>query len=281
MSLKLLADNMKQYGRGGDTELVHMSRSELHALKELAEKGGTGLTVNPHTGLPEAFNLKSLLPIAAGVAGSAMGMPWLGALAAGAMTTAETGSLQKGLMSGLGSYAMGSLGGQLLDAGATNLAGEAAKDATQQAVQQGSQEAIGQMGPEVLNAAGNSPLQQSMLDQFGQANYALNPTTGAITQNAPIGGAFNPSVTDKIGAVGLGDAVNVAKNNPMLALGAGTSIMDAFQGEPSTPKDNFDYGPLNSARVTNDYYRRNSMGYAEGGLASLQGGPGSGATFRR
>lgn len=136
MSLKELA---KQTGRNGDTELLHVSKDELKSLHGLAALHGTRLTTNPHTGLPEAFNLgglfRTILPIAAGVAGSAVGMPWLGALASGALTTAQTGDLGKGIASGLGSYAMGNLGGQLLDTGAANLASQTAEQATQAGTQ--------------------------------------------------------------------------------------------------------------------------------------------------
>jgi LysM repeat protein len=46
----------------GDTELVHMSKPEIRGLASLGK-----ITVNPDTGLPEAFNLKNLLPMIANV----------------------------------------------------------------------------------------------------------------------------------------------------------------------------------------------------------------------
>lgn len=49
---KNAADHLKNYGRFGDTQLIHISSSELEQLK----KSGR-LTRNPHTGLPEAFSL--------------------------------------------------------------------------------------------------------------------------------------------------------------------------------------------------------------------------------
>jgi hypothetical protein len=45
-------------GRYGDTTLVHMTPGEVQGLASLGQ-----LTINPDTGLPEAFNMKSLLPI--------------------------------------------------------------------------------------------------------------------------------------------------------------------------------------------------------------------------
>jgi hypothetical protein len=51
------AQSLKSKGRFGDTELVHMSKSEVNTLARLAERFGTHLTKNPKTGLTEAYNL--------------------------------------------------------------------------------------------------------------------------------------------------------------------------------------------------------------------------------
>lgn len=40
-------------GRQGDSELVHMSKPEMNVLRSMGK-----LTINPRTGLPEAFNLQ-------------------------------------------------------------------------------------------------------------------------------------------------------------------------------------------------------------------------------
>lgn len=106
-------------GRHGDDRLVHMSSAELEALRELARRHGRDLTINPETGLPEAFKLKEILPVAAAGAlmffggpaamgiGEALGLE--GALAqgvgmgllSGGVTTALTGDLKKGMTTGL------------------------------------------------------------------------------------------------------------------------------------------------------------------------------------
>ena len=54
-----LANLMAMNGRFGDTELVHMSKPEIRGLASLGE-----LTINPDTGLPEAFSLGNILPLA-------------------------------------------------------------------------------------------------------------------------------------------------------------------------------------------------------------------------
>jgi len=56
------ASEVAERGRYGDTTLVHMTPGEVQGLASLGQ-----LTINPDTGLPEAFNLKSLLPIIANV----------------------------------------------------------------------------------------------------------------------------------------------------------------------------------------------------------------------
>lgn len=336
MSLKHLANNLAAHGRHGDTELVHMSKDEVKALHGLASIGGTRLTRNPHTGLEEAFNLSSLIPIAAGVAGSFVGMPWLGAVAAGALTAAQTGSLEKGLVSGLGSYALGGLGGAALGAGSNALASTAAEGATQAGTQaateaastgatQGAADTLAQtatgyggtvpsgvlpgiapganVGAQLGTGASGSlsapnmdtalssqfpnlssaqiaqatsegtpdlmAQRASMMNQFGQANYAMNPT-GGVTPAAPVGGQFNPSAMDKLSALGAGDYMNIAKENPGAVLGAGSMLMNAMsspQGAPQPQKQ--DYGPLSRATLVPDYYTRNSRQFAEGGLATL------------
>ena len=48
-----LANLLAMKGRMGDTELVHMSKPEIDMLERMGE-----MTMNPMTGLPEAFNLE-------------------------------------------------------------------------------------------------------------------------------------------------------------------------------------------------------------------------------
>jgi hypothetical protein len=45
-----------------------MSPREVQGLQNLAQAHGTSLTINPHTGMPEAFSLNSLLPMLGGLA---------------------------------------------------------------------------------------------------------------------------------------------------------------------------------------------------------------------
>jgi hypothetical protein len=62
-----LSSLMAMKGRQGDTELIHMTKPEIAGLASLGK-----LTINPDTGLPEAFSFKQFLPALAGIAATAM-----------------------------------------------------------------------------------------------------------------------------------------------------------------------------------------------------------------
>jgi hypothetical protein len=138
MSLDVLAHHLATKGRNGDSMLVHMTPGEVHGLHALALAHGGRLTINPETGLPEANFLKKLLPAIAGAAlnffapgigtaiGGALGLGGAAgsAIAVGGITGLATGSLQKGLMAGLGAYGGAGLTDALLGgAGAAGAAG--------------------------------------------------------------------------------------------------------------------------------------------------------------
>jgi hypothetical protein len=118
MSLQHAAKHLEKHGRDGDTVLVHMSKGEVKSLNDLAMAGGGQLTINPHTGLPEAGFLKRMLPmvIGAGLAATGVGAPMAAALVGGGYAAA-TGSLKKGLMAGLGAYGGAGIGSALATSG--------------------------------------------------------------------------------------------------------------------------------------------------------------------
>lgn len=119
MSLKLAAQHLAKHGRGPDTELVHMTKGEVHALHKIAKASGGSLSVNPQTGLPEAGFLSQILPTIAGIGLSFI--PGVGPLMAaglvGGATALAKGSVKKGLMAGLGAYGGSSLATSLGAAG--------------------------------------------------------------------------------------------------------------------------------------------------------------------
>lgn len=177
MSLQQLAHHVAAKGRHGDSTLVHVSKSELAGLQALAKNSGTTLTRNPDTGLPEAFSLKSLLPMAVG-AGLMMipGMQPLGAAAImGAGTYAATGSLNQGLMAGMGAYGGAGLAGGLGAAGAQEVAGEtvaeeAAKNQAENTLAQ--QTATQQQAS--LNTLGQSATTPQAIENVASQQTAFN-----------------------------------------------------------------------------------------------------------
>ena len=131
MSLHTLAQHLQSAGRGEDKVLVHMTPNEVSGLQSLAMAHGGSLTINPETGLPEAGFLSSILPMVAGAALTATGVGApMAALMVGAAGTVATGSLQKGLMMGLGAYGGAGIGAGLMGAGA----GAGAAGATAEAI---------------------------------------------------------------------------------------------------------------------------------------------------
>ena len=94
-----MAQQLQSMGRDDDSVLVHMTPDEVNSLQGLAMSAGGSLTINPQTGLPEAFFLKKLLPtlLGVGLAATGIGAP----LAAGIVatgSTALTGNLRKGCL---------------------------------------------------------------------------------------------------------------------------------------------------------------------------------------
>lgn len=145
--MREIAAGLASLGRGPDTMLVHMTPGEVQGLQALALSHGGSLTINPHTGLPEAGFLKNILPAlaaaaavyftggaaapalagtagAAGAAGAG-GLFGLGAAGTGALAGGVTGALTNkenpllgALMGGLGGYGIGGGMGAAMQSGA-------------------------------------------------------------------------------------------------------------------------------------------------------------------
>ena len=125
MSLHDAAKHLAAHGRGEDKVLIHMTKGEVDSLNDLAMAHGGQLTINPHTGLPEAGFLSGLLPmmLGAGLAAATGGSSLLIGAGIGGLQAARTGSIGKGLMAGLGAFGGAGLASGLATAGAANMAG--------------------------------------------------------------------------------------------------------------------------------------------------------------
>ena len=181
-----MANQMAQHGRYGDSMMVHMNPAEVQGIAALSPTGR--LTRNPVTGQPEAF-LPFLAPLLGSMFGKAVlakSIPFLAgktalasAIGSGLATTAATGDVKKGLISGITGYGLGQALGAASDALNPQIA------ATQTALE-GAESIAAQAGVDLAsaNAALVDPLSQAVID----------PITGeAVTQ------AFSPlPVTDPI-----------------------------------------------------------------------------------
>jgi hypothetical protein len=121
--LPSLASNMASKGRYGDSMMVHMSPEEVQGLQRLAMADGTSLSINPYTGMPEAFSLKrSLKKLAKFIAPILpfIPIPGLAGLsplltktllsgAVGGFSGKKGFDLKRALTSGLTTYGIGSL----------------------------------------------------------------------------------------------------------------------------------------------------------------------------
>jgi hypothetical protein len=211
MSLELAAQHLASRGRKGDSMLVHMAPEEVSGLQALAMAGGGTLTLNPDTGLPEANFLKRMLPalIGAGLmfatgGAAAPGLFGLSkaatiGLGLGGAETLRTGSLEKGLMAGLGAYGGAGLTGGLMGAG-NAAASQAASAANPSFVgpMPGAASGTSALGAGIQNlgtAGGPSAAVSAMGGGAQAAKYglaALSPTLQPDAAKPYDGGGPNP-----------------------------------------------------------------------------------------
>jgi len=194
MSLVLAANHLASHGRHGDTELIHMSKGEVKALRGLAQIHGGDLTINPKTGLPEAGFLSSILPTVLGVAGAAMGIPTpllIGGI--GLATAAITGDLGQGLMAGLGAWSGQQLGADIAKVGAST-----AQNMAPQAGSAAFEASKNYINPALVTNAAGTGISTSLTPGVG----ALADTT--IGPGASIGNFTNAYAAPGAGLSGTG-----------------------------------------------------------------------------
>jgi len=245
-----------------------MTPREVKGLQDLAMASGGSLTINPHTGLPEAGFLESLIPMLGGAA--LMMIPGVGPLAAagimGAGYGVATGSLEKGLMAGLSAYGGANLAGGLAEMGASTLAEkgvtqgvnvgtEAVAKAGLEALPQGYNPATSGFSPsEMLAGSSRDATTNAIQNSLNAQNFPnvapeqlQNLQSAASSMPNPIdaaksAGAVNyanaPVPTSPTQAMGQGfkdafssgsSALDFAGNNKMnLAMAAAPAILDSF-----------------------------------------------------
>ena len=216
------AQGLATLGRGGDSTLVHMQPEEVEGLQQLALANGTSLTVNPNTGMPEAFNLRGLLPMVAGVGLAAAGMdPMMAGLMLGGATAVLENDLGAGLGAGLGAYGGASLGKSLDLLGAETVpigstTGEIVTDQIQQN--------LSNMNPTIAGPSG--PGMTGFSSTAGGGTMGIPNAANAVGVNPayPQGPEFQGT---NVGSIPRNVTPNLAGTNPAYPQGPG------FQSPPA------------------------------------------------
>jgi hypothetical protein len=227
------AQGIASLGRYGDDLIVHMNQEEVQGLQALAKQHGTSLTINPKTGMPEAFKLggvfKALIPIAAGVMfpgfGASLfgGMQGIGAgILAGAATAALTGGnpLLGGVTGALGGYSGAGLGNSFANLGST--AATTGTNVANVTAQNAATNVVGN----TLMGQGATAFTSPFISPFTPAGIAGGAGLGAGTvanagivgqgalsnaaNNALTNQAMNASLTGANTAANAGNAINLA-----------------------------------------------------------------------
>jgi len=230
MTAHSTAQGIASLGRYGDDLIVHMNQEEVQGLQALAKQHGTSLTINPDTGMPEAFKLgkvfKAVLPIAAGFALGPGGFglfssPIMAGLAVGATTGILTGDLGQGLMAGLGAYGGFGMGDTLAKMGATTAGGmtptmtanvtQAATGAplvgassqfispfTPQGIAGGAGLGVGTVGGGAANAITNQAVNASLSGANSLANAGAAPISGFAKSYEGVKNLFSPGGYDQL-----------------------------------------------------------------------------------
>jgi hypothetical protein len=189
--MKDAAKYLSSMGRHGDTMLVHMSPNEVNALKGIGSLAGVSMSVNPNTGLHEAFNFgnffKSLLPtivgaVAAPFTGGSSLIPVLAGAATGAALNGKD-PLMGALTGGIGGFGGAGIGNALSQSAA---AGSAAGSAGSAAGSAGS--AAGSAASRASNFMPNIMGVSKEVTPLGATSY-YGPSQG-IASAAPASGGI-------------------------------------------------------------------------------------------
>lgn len=291
--MRHVVDAIAAQGRNGDDELLHISRRELRDLKTIGDAIGIKTTVNPKTGIHEAFNWGKMLATGAGgaVGFVASGFNPLGAaagaaLASGAYTAAEGGNTQQILMnsaiSGATAYAGAGIAQGLGEAGAAAAepGAEVVKSGATQATTDATTSAATDTGVKALTnnavqdiatvdaGAGTTTLPSGQVLQTPAQN--VGPFTGGEPGAAPkftgadiVKGFQNTSGKDLLSQYGT----------TALKTGVGLATLGAMPSNYNTNTSTTSSTGSNvraETYVTPDGQRRTRIvGMADGGLASI------------
>jgi hypothetical protein len=288
MSLDKLANKIASKGRNGDSMLVHFNPQELEGLHSLARSMGakSGLTINPETGLYEAFKLKkffkSVLPTILGVAANFI-VPGsgilIGALAGAALN--KDNRLMGAVLGGVGAYGGTQLAASLSSAGANAGAAAAGSAAETAAIAGGETSMAGaQLAGQTAaaEAAGAAGAAGSAAPALSWSNTlagleTLNPVTqglsGALANAGNLIGApatAAAGATPAVGATGLGGWG--AAGSALMKAGAPLMLMAPEEEESSTGIDFSNTPGAKDVKARRYAFSRNAAGMIEPGAAT-------------
>jgi hypothetical protein len=283
-----MAEQLQSFGRGDDSMLVHMTPGEVNSLQGLAMATGGSLTINPHTGLPEAGWLGKLLPtiLGAALAATGVGAP-LAAGIVGAGQFARTGSLKKGLMAGLGAFGgagmagVAGVGGKLAGGNAFGLLGDKAGvfganmglgAAVPQGVASGitnTAPTLGTTAPSAATTGGVQTVTGAVVDPTLSVNVLGPINPGAATAMQGGGAQFTGGLGSRFAQAtraGLpaGTPGMISKAVPMMAgMGALSNVSSAMTPSmgtmgPSGQIDNSYAGPYTAQKRTPSFAKDTS-----------------------
>lgn len=277
MATHPIAQGIAQLGRGKDSMLMHVTPNEVAGLQAVAKSMGGEITINPHTGLPEAgfFNaFGSLLPMFAGAiaapatGGASLGLTGLSATAAPILAGAATGvmlagakgedPLMGGLTGGLGGYGGGNLAGTFAKMGSAGApAAATAGDILPTAAQVAENPVAFQ---QAANINAGLPIAGSEGAQAGVVTQAAAPTFGQSLGNVGEG-------IKQLGSEGGWDAFKKAGGSGM-QLGAplGMAALAGLQPEPFNPENKDKYDPYKTLNLSGNTGLKL---YADGGSIDL------------
>lgn len=312
MSIRQLSSEVAKRGRNGDTMLIHVNPREVAGLQYLGEKYGAKMTINPDTGLPEAFNFMRFMPMIAGAALSPFITPVGAAAVVGAVEGVRTKSLTGGLKGALAGYGGASLASGLAGFGAEGL-GQSATAAGTEAGTTALNTAVAapptpvltgaETTPASINAAAESlkpaftsvgPDQAGQLLQTGQITpqayaqygqeYARGVSEFKPTTFSNMGAGVNRVFSDPLaaGKAVFADPMSTIKTTGAIMLGTqpdttstgGTSTTSTGPGpgKAAPYKRTYRENPNPYDSREFEYFQPNALYVKEGGHIGMQGG---------
>ena len=292
MSIRQLSSEVAKRGRNGDTMLIHVNPREVAGLQYLGERYGAKMTVNPDTGLPEAFNFMRFMPMIAGAALSPFITPMGAAAVVGAVEGVRTNSLMGGLKGALGAYGGAGLTSSLASFGAEGLGQQALPQLTELGTP-----IAPTITPDVastLTSADTSAL-DALASQQGVFQEGASQLPGSISQTAPPttgpGAVTRANLQAGIerGFTDPGAAFKAITADPMAtASRLGSLAISSQEDKPYEPPGKKTYASSTKADPYKrnyrenpnpydtssefEYFRPNALYVKEGGYIGMQGG---------